>query len=77
VRYDHNDTARKLLEAALDATAKQFARTGTVWEFYDPRGGDPESLKRKPTGRNVPCRDYLGHNPLFAMADLWRKSGGK
>jgi neutral trehalase len=76
LRYGRNDAARKLLEAALDATAKQFERTGTVWEFYHPQGGDPESLKRKPTGRNVPCRDYLGHNPLFAMADLWRKSGG-
>lgn len=75
-RYDYTDGARRLLEAALDATAHQFERTGTIWEFYHPLLGDPESLKRKPTGRNQPCRDYLGHNPLFAMADLWRQCGG-
>ena len=30
----------------------------------------------KAKGRSIPCEDYLGHNPLFAMADLWRKCGG-
>jgi hypothetical protein len=55
----------------------QFERTGTVWEFYHPMLGDQSVLKRKESGRNVPCRDYLGHNPLFAMADLWRRTGGK
>lgn len=76
IRYGRTDAARRLLEAALDATAKQFQLTGTIWEFYHPLGGHPETLKRKESGRNVPCRDYLGHNPLFAMADLWRKQGG-
>jgi hypothetical protein len=66
-----------LLEAALDATALQFERTGTIWEFYHPQLGDPETLLRKPSGRNVPCRDYIGHNPLFAMIALWRDAGGK
>jgi hypothetical protein len=75
LRYGRPDAARRLLEAALDDTAVQFGRTGTVWEFYHPRGGDPESLARKPKGRPIPCRDYLGHNPLFAMVDLWRKCG--
>jgi putative isomerase len=74
LRYGQRESARRLLEAALDATAKQFQLTGTIWEFYDPNGGSPEKLLRKPSGRNVPCRDYLGHNPLFAMADLWRDS---
>jgi glycogen debranching enzyme len=73
LRYGRADAARRLLEAALDATATQFERTGTIWEFYHPTLGDEESLFRKPTGRRTPCRDYLGHNPLFAMADLWRK----
>jgi putative isomerase len=75
-RYDRDDAARKILEAALDATAKQFERTGTIWEFYHPLGGDPQTLKRKPS-RDYPCRDYLGHNPLFAMAELWRRCGGR
>ena len=65
----------KLLEAALDATATQFERTGTIWEFYHPQIGDQQAVKRKPRGRPTPCRDYLGHNPLFAMADLRRKCG--
>lgn len=76
IGYGRMDAARRLLTAALDATAKQFERTGTLWEFYHPLLGDPESLLRKPSGRNVPCRDYVGHNPLFAMADLWRQAGG-
>jgi len=75
LRYSRPDAARRLLEAALDATAIQFERTGTIWEFYHPSLGDQESLRRKPQGRPIPCRDYLGHNPLFAMADLWRKCG--
>jgi putative isomerase len=75
-RYDRPDAARRLLEAALDDTAVQFERTGTIWEFYHPRGGDPGTLARKPKGRRTPCRDYLGHNPLFAMTDLWRQCGG-
>jgi neutral trehalase len=76
LRYGHGDAARSLAEKALDASAHQFERTGTIWEFYHPQGGSPETLRRKPSGRNVPCRDYLGHNPLFAMVELWRKSGG-
>jgi hypothetical protein len=72
LRYGRADAGRRLLEAALDATAVQFERTGTIWEFYHPTLGDEESLFRKSTGRRTPCRDYLGHNPLFAMAELWR-----
>ncbi len=72
LRYDRKDAARLLLERALDETAFQFQGTGTVWEFYHPYGGDPMSLKRKPqTSYNAPCRDYLGHNPLIAMARLY------
>jgi putative isomerase len=73
LRYDHPHAAKKLLEAALDATATQFERTKTVWEFYDPNLGDPKELRRKNSGRRIPCVDYLGHNPLFAMVDLWRE----
>lgn len=78
VRYKRPDAARRLLEAALDDSAVQFARTGTIWEFYHPQGGAPESLQRKPaspTDHNPPYHDYLGHNPLLAMARLWEQLG--
>jgi hypothetical protein len=76
-RYGHKDAARKLLEAALDTTATIFERTGTLWEFYDPHLGDQKSLHRKSKGRPIPCEDYIGHNPLFAMVDLWRRCGAR
>jgi glycogen debranching enzyme len=72
LRCGRPDGARELLEKALDRTAAQFARTGTVWEFYHPLGGEPEGLVRKPDrGIKGPCRDYYGHNPLHAMARAW------
>jgi neutral trehalase len=72
VNYDRKDAARLILGKALDASAKQYNRTGTIWEFYDSSGGNPEQVKRKPhTNYNTPSRDYLGHNPLIAMALLY------
>ncbi len=63
---------------ALDASARQFERTGTIWEFYHPRGGKPEDLEREvspPAG--TPHRDYVGHNPLLAMARLYDELAAK
>lgn len=78
VRYGDRVDAHKLLEAALNDSAAQFARTGVVWEYYHPMGGHPEELKRKPeTKRNFPFPDYLGHNPLLAMARLWQFTAGQ
>jgi len=75
IRYDRPDAAARLLEKALDCSAMQFERTGTIWEFYHPHAGRPEDLRRKPeTQQNTPCRDYLGHNPLLAMARMWEKT---
>jgi putative isomerase len=72
VRYDYPDAARSLLEPALDLSAFWFEKTGTIWEFYHPEGGDPRTLDRKPDRpQHGPCPDYLGHNPLFAMARLY------
>ena len=35
-------------------------------------GGHAETVVRKPGRAQVgPCRDYLGHNPLRAMASVW------
>lgn len=74
VKNNRPDAARLLLGKALDDSARQFERTGTIWEFYHPHGGEPETLARKPhTAHNHPCPDYLGHNPLIAMARLWEK----
>jgi putative isomerase len=73
IAYGRTDAAHRMLELALDATATEFERTHTLWEFYHPMLGDQSALRRKPA-QNAPCRDYIGHNPLFAMADLWRKT---
>ncbi len=74
VSYNRPDAAKLILGKALDATAEQFKKTGTIWEFYHPFLGDQEKLIRKPeTKKKIPCEDYLGHNPLIAMADLYRK----
>ena len=73
--YGAHSAARALLERALDDSANQFERTGTIWEFYHPHGDRPEHVRRKPhTKFNAPCRDYLGHNPLIAMALLYDKA---
>jgi neutral trehalase len=76
LRYRQAKAARALLEPALDDSAAQFDRTGTIWEFYNSLGGRPEDVQRKPhTPFNQPCRDYLGHNPLIAMARLYDLAG--
>ena len=75
--YRRKDAARRLLEAALDDSAAKFESTGTIWEFYHPRGGDQQEVQRKPhTDYNTPCPDYLGHNPLLAMARMWQAAAG-
>ncbi len=74
LRYGFRQAALSLLQKALDDSAVQFNRTQTIWEFYHPHGGQPEEVQRKPhTQFNRPCQDYLGHNPLIAMAALYEK----
>ena len=74
LRYDRPDAALALLEKALDATSAQFHKTGTLWEFYHPQGGDPRELSRyQGNVSSAPIKDYLGHNPLIAMARIWEK----
>jgi putative isomerase len=73
LRYGQPDAAGRLLERALDASAAQFERTGTIWEFNHPLCGEPREMARKHGGEQQgPCPDYLGHNPLIAMARLWQ-----
>ena len=77
-KYQRSDAARIILEKALDATAVQFKRSGTIWEFYHPFGGHPEDVARKPKKQpNMPCKDYLGHNPLIAMAHMYDSFSSK
>ena len=59
-------TTRRLLERTQIA----YLRTGSVWEFYHPHGGMPSEMARKRAPWLLPCREYLGHNPLFAFARL-------
>lgn len=75
LRYGRKDAAAAILERALDATAAQFAQHGLIFEFYHPQAGDQSELTRKPyTDQNAPYKDYLGHNPLLAMAHLWQQA---
>ncbi len=71
LNYGRADAAIKLGERALDNAAKQFERTGTIWEFYHPEGGRPEDVRRKGRRPDEPCADYLGHNPLIAIARMY------
>lgn len=72
LKYNRPDASCILLEKALDATNCQFQRTGKIWEFYHPEGGDPRGLSRKKgTHSTGPFTNYLGHNPLIAMSKLW------
>lgn len=74
VKYERYDAAKIILKKALDHSAITFDKTGTIWEFYHPHGGNPEEVKRKPhTSFNIPSRDYLGHCPLIAMAHLYQQ----
>jgi putative isomerase len=75
MEYSRKDAARLILERALDSTSRKFTETNTIWEFYNPMGGSQYDVKRKPhTEFNTPCKDYLGHNPLIAMARLWERA---
>lgn len=78
MRYERFREAKMILEAALDQTSRVYEETGCIWEFYDSLGGSPERVARKPkTAYNMPCRDYLGHNPLHFMAMLWERCQDK
>ena len=77
MRYGRVDAAGKILERALDATADEFDDTGAIWEFHHPHGGPPQEIKRKHhLYKNMPCRDYVGHNPVIAMARMWEVAVG-
>jgi len=70
-RYGFRAEAAEIAERLLDDTLLQFRRTGALWEFYDPNSGPQAKVFRKQGPFQAPCREYLGHNPLFAIARLW------
>ena len=70
LRYGRKDAAVRIAEKALHWSQIQYNRTGALWEFYHPHGKSPLSVARKRPPCTIPCREYLGHNPLFAMARL-------
>lgn len=75
LNYERKDAACALLERALDATTKQFEETGKIWEFYHPQGGDPLELSSElGIVSSPPIGNYLGHNPLIAMALLFESN---
>lgn len=66
-RYGHEDLAREIGRRALGGVAAALEEHGTVFEFFHPNGGPVEDLARK--GKPVPPRrDYIGHNPIHAIA---------
>jgi len=74
IKYGRYDAAKILLKRALDSTANQFNKTGKIWEFYHPNSGNQKDVKRKSHNKpNMPCPDYLGHNPLWAMYKLYEE----
>lgn len=66
-RCGYHDLAKDIGTRVLDGAAKVLDEHGTILEFYHPQGGPISELKRKgkPTG---PARDYIGHNPIHAIA---------
>ena len=70
LRYGRRDAALKIAERVLHWSCVQYLRTGTVWEFYHPFGKSPLEMRRKHAPWLLPCREYLGHNPLFCFARL-------
>ena len=70
LRYGRRDAALKIAERVLHWANVQYLRTGAVWEFYHPFGKSPLEMRRKHAPWLLPCREYLGHNPLFCFARL-------
>jgi putative isomerase len=75
-RYGRADAVHRVSERVLDAASIQYERTGKIWEFYHPDLGSQTELTRKPYNKepNLPCTDYIGHNPFFALARLWEQT---
>jgi len=68
LRYNRADAAEQIARRVLHWSDAWYRRTGAVWEFYHPRGESPATMARKRAPYLLPCREYLGHNPLFALA---------
>lgn len=76
LRYGRKDAVAKIAEKVMDAVSLQYERTHKIWEFYHPFLDEQQKMQRKPYNpeSNIPCTDYIGHSPLFAIARLWREA---
>lgn len=70
LRYNRYDAAEQIARRVLHWSEAWFRRTGAIWEFYHPHGDSPTTMGRKRAPYLLPCREYLGHNPLFALARI-------
>jgi hypothetical protein len=63
------ELAGRLVRRALDVMGEVLLRDGTIYEFYDPRGGEQEVLRRFDTedAAEPVRRYYMGHAPVRAM----------
>jgi glycogen debranching enzyme len=71
-RYGYHDLAGRIGRRALGHAAKMLSEHGTIFEFYHPTGGPVSELGRKGNTAG-PNRDYLGHNPVHAIALMIEK----
>lgn len=67
LRYGRRELAGRIGTAALAGAAASLERNGAILEFLHPSGGPVSELTRK---GNVcgPARNYIGHNPVHAIA---------
>lgn len=68
LRYGRKDAAVQIAEKILDMALHHYRCTGAIWEFYHPFGESPMKMSRKAAPWLLPCREYQGHNPFFALA---------
>ncbi|MAE62674.1 MAG: hypothetical protein CMJ18_00255 [Phycisphaeraceae bacterium] len=76
LRYDCPELASRIGTAALTGAAASLEKNGTILEFLHPSGGSISELKRKGDVRG-PRRDYIGHNPVHAIALMLADDGSQ
>ena len=72
--YGRADAAKQLLEKALDATATEFQRSGTLWEFYDAESGDQNTLAQE--NRQGPAKFRAWITSATIRCSPWSIFGG-
>ncbi|MBR2373881.1 MAG: hypothetical protein IKA87_06585 [Lentisphaeria bacterium] len=70
LKYGRQDAAVKIAERVMHYGEIYAKRTMAIWEFYHPFGQSPRSMGRKSSPWLMPCSQYVGHNPFFAVARI-------